>query len=278
MDRMSWPRRHADSPEWLVAARDNIQRALLRIKELLAALPPTTEAVPASQNEGALNMMLGAAFSLWKTVVEADHRYDHGTAVSGAQEFADEVARNDAVVHAAELNAWLLGYYLSDAGLRLSQVAEQWPLRQLDSDFLRSYRSTEIGPSQPAFTPERWGECLAVLQNLLAAYERRAEPTRTQAQTQLEIGSTDSEPKRPPIVVGHTDGTYAILQSDGAAASFVDGKWQPGIAFESRDFMDMSMISNRASRSILLTMAAEALAKSLEQDNAEVPSSTGGSE
>ncbi|RTM03359.1 MAG: hypothetical protein EKK31_18530 [Hyphomicrobiales bacterium] len=250
----------------------------MRIKELLAALPKTTEAVHASLDEGMLNMMLGAAFSLWKTVIQADHHYDQATALSGAQELVDEVARNDTTIHAAELNAWLLGYYLSDARLRLAQVAEHWPIRQLDRDFLRSYRLTEIGPSQPMFTPERWGQCLTVLQNLLVAYERRAERTRPQAQTQSEIGSADSNPKRPPVIVGDTDGTYAILRSDGAAASFVDGKWQPGIAFESRDFLDMSEISNLGSRSILLTMAAEAMAKSLEEHNSEVlPASTDGS-
>jgi hypothetical protein len=278
MDPMSWPRRHADSPEWLVPARDNIQRALSRIKELLAALPPATEAVHASLDEGLLNMMLGAAFSLWRTVFHAGHQYDQGTAVSTAREFVDDVVRNDAAIYTSELSAWLLGYYLSDARLRLGEAVEHWPRRQLDSEFFQSFRLMEIGPSQPMFTPQGWGQCLAVLHNLLLAYERRAERTRIEAQTQSETSSTDNKPKRPPTVVGDTDGTYAILRSDGAAASFVDGKWQPGIAFESRDFMDMSVISNLSCRSILLTTAAEALAKSLEQHDAEVlPSSTDGS-
>lgn len=65
-------------------------------------------------------------------------------------------------------------------------------------------------------------------------------------------------------IVGSTDGTFAILQSDGSAASFVNGKWQPGIAFESRDFLEMSTISNPALRTELLEQATEALAKSLQ--------------
>ena len=72
-------------------------------------------------------------------------------------------------------------------------------------------------------------------------------------------------PERPPRIVGSTDGTWAVLKSDGSAASFVDGKWQPGIAFESRDFMDMSQISNPDVRAKILDEASEALAKSLEQ-------------
>lgn len=73
----------------------------------------------------------------------------------------------------------------------------------------------------------------------------------------------DPKPIRPPKIVGSTDGTFAILRSDGAAASFVDGKWQPGIAFLSRDFMDMSVISNVELRTKILADAAEALADSL---------------
>jgi hypothetical protein len=158
----------------------------------------------------------------------------------------------------------LLGYYLSDARLRLAEAVRHWP-EYLGHGFFQSYKLTEIGPTHPTFTPDSWGQCLAALYNLLSSYERRAKRMRTEAQTQSGTSPTDSKSERPPTIVGCTDGTYAVLQSDGAAASFVDGKWQPGIAFESRDFLDMSMISNPASRSLLLTMAAEALAKSREQ-------------
>jgi hypothetical protein len=65
-------------------------------------------------------------------------------------------------------------------------------------------------------------------------------------------------------IVGSTDGTVAILQSDGSAASFVNGRWHSGIAFESRDFLEMSAISNTDLRTKFLEQAAEALAKSLQ--------------
>ncbi len=68
--------------------------------------------------------------------------------------------------------------------------------------------------------------------------------------------------KRPPTVVGRIDGTFAILRSDGTAASFVNGKWQPGIAFDSRDFMEMSDIGESELRTRLLNEASEALEKS----------------
>jgi hypothetical protein len=262
MEPMVWPRRHADFPAWLVPARDSIQRELLRIKELLAALPQTTEEVHASLDESLLNLMLGAAFSLWRSVFHAGHQYDQGAAVNTAREFAGEVVRNEASIHATELNAWLLGYYLSGARLRLAQAVRRWP-EYLGHGFFQSYKLTEIGPTHPTFTPESWGQCLAALNDLLSSYEGRAERMRTEAQARSGASPTDSKPE--PTIVGCTDGTYAVLDSDGAAASFVDGKWQPGMAFESRDFLDMSMIRNRECRSLLLTMAAEALAKSRER-------------
>jgi len=73
------------------------------------------------------------------------------------------------------------------------------------------------------------------------------------------------QPERPPRIVGSTDGTWAVLKSDGSAASFVDEKWQPGIAFESQDFLDMSQISKPDVRAKILDEAADALAKSLEE-------------
>ena len=62
----------------------------------------------------------------------------------------------------------------------------------------------------------------------------------------------DPKPMRPPRIVGSTDGTYAILRSDGAAASFVDGKWQPGIAWDTRDFLDMPEIGDVEVRTRIL--------------------------
>ena len=86
-----------------------------------------------------------------------------------------------------------------------------------------------------------------------------------EALSAIGAGSMIDRPERQAKIVGSTDGTMAVLQSDGSAASFVDGKWQPGIAFESRDFLDMSQISKPDLRKRILEEAAEALAKSLEQ-------------
>jgi hypothetical protein len=264
MDSISWPRRHSYFPAWLVPARDNIQRELLRIQELLAAVPHTPDAVQGGVDEDVLNLTLGAAVSLWRTVIQAGHQYDRETTAGTVREFVDEVMRNDVAIQTTELNAYLLGYYLSDARLRLIQVVKLWDPLKLDAEFFQGYRLIEIDPSRPTFTPKGWGQCFSVLHDLLLLYERRIERTRTQAQTQSETSSTDREPRGPPIVVG-TYGTYAILQHDGSSASFLEGQWQPGIAWDARDFLDMPVIGDAECVSILLNTASEALAKSLEQ-------------
>jgi hypothetical protein len=264
MESISWPRRHSYFPAWLVPARNNIQRELLRIQDLLAAVAHTPDAVQGGVDEDMLNLMLGAAFSLWRTVIQADHQYDQETTAGAVREFADEVLRNDVAIQTTELNAWLLGYYLSDGRLRLIRVVKLWGAENLKAEVFQGYRLIEIDPSRPTFTPKGWGQCFAVLHDLLASFERRIERTRTQAQTQSETGPTDRERRGPPIVVG-SYGTYAILQCDGSAASFLDGKWQPGIAWDARDFLEMSVVSNAELVSILLNTASEALAKSLER-------------
>lgn len=75
-----------------------------------------------------------------------------------------------------------------------------------------------------------------------------------------------TERKLAPIIVGSsTDGAVVILQSDGSSATRLKGSWQPGIAFDTRDFLDMPVIGDEELRTSLLEQAAEALARSLDQ-------------
>jgi hypothetical protein len=69
----------------------------------------------------------------------------------------------------------------------------------------------------------------------------------------------------PPVIVGTINGIMCVLQSDGSSATFINGKWQPGIAFATKDFQDMPVIENVEAVAKILNEASEALAKSLEQ-------------
>jgi hypothetical protein len=75
----------------------------------------------------------------------------------------------------------------------------------------------------------------------------------------------DIDRELTPVIVGSsTDGAVAILQSDGSSATRLKGQWQPGIAFDAKDFLDMPVIGDEELRSSLLAQAAEALAQSLQ--------------
>ncbi|HEY9676952.1 MAG TPA: hypothetical protein V6C76_03045 [Drouetiella sp.] len=78
------------------------------------------------------------------------------------------------------------------------------------------------------------------------------------------LGESIEKQKSPPTVVGSLDGSMAIIQANGSCASFVNGKWQPGIAFDSRDFITMAKIEDPDKVAKLLNDAAASLAKSIE--------------
>jgi hypothetical protein len=184
--------------------------------------------------------------------------------MSSAREFVDQVVCNNAAIHNTERNAWLLGYYLSDARLRLLRVVLLWRPENLDSERFRGYRFETTGP-QPTFTPSSWGKYFDVLHYLLLVYESREEHAGNPVTKPLGISFMDPEPKLQPVIVRTTDRDYAIIQSDGSAATFVNGNWQPGITFDCTDFAEMSEVGDPESRTKLLNEASEALAKSLEQ-------------
>ena len=73
------------------------------------------------------------------------------------------------------------------------------------------------------------------------------------------------KPDLSPVIVGTLDGAKAILLQDGSAASFVNGQWQPGIAWDTRDFLDMPEIGNVETRARILSEAADALIESQDQ-------------
>jgi hypothetical protein len=73
------------------------------------------------------------------------------------------------------------------------------------------------------------------------------------------------KPDLPPVIAGSTGGAVCILQKDGSSATRLKGKWQAGMAFDQRDFLDMPVIRDEELRTSLLEQAAEALAKSLDR-------------
>ncbi len=78
-----------------------------------------------------------------------------------------------------------------------------------------------------------------------------------------------------PVVVGcRKGGAVAIVQHDGSSATRLNGIWQPGIAFDIKDFLDMPVIKDNELRTSLLEQAAEALASKVSRPITELQSSS----
>jgi hypothetical protein len=112
--------------EWLVPARNNIQRQLLRLQGLVG--PPTKvgEELPKASLRDSmpflLDLMVGVSFSLWRAVFQAGQAADRHNHAERSRIFVNEIIRNNAAVYSTELNSWSLSYYLGNARFRLLEL------------------------------------------------------------------------------------------------------------------------------------------------------------
>ena len=121
IEEMPRPGKERDFKEWLVPARNNVQRQLLRLRQRLDGEHPVAVTV-------ALNWLAGVGFSLWRAAFQVRAGLESGTVVAASKEFLDKIILDNAAMYQTELNTWSLGYYLGNARLRLVVVAlSSWP-------------------------------------------------------------------------------------------------------------------------------------------------------
>jgi hypothetical protein len=107
---------------WLVPARNNIQREMLRLRPVVLTDPKFD---PFSQwVYSARHLVLGACFSLWRSVFQA--RYEPETVHSSeeARKFLDKIILDNSATFTTELNPWSLAYYVENAVYRLRRCRE----------------------------------------------------------------------------------------------------------------------------------------------------------
>jgi hypothetical protein len=127
IEEMPRPGKDGDFKEWLVPARNNIQRQLLRLRKRLEDKNDKKVAV-------ALNWLAGVGFSLWRAAFQAREGLESNTVVAASKEFLDKIIRDNAAMYQTELNTWSLGYYLGNARLRLVHLGVRlWPYKELPS-------------------------------------------------------------------------------------------------------------------------------------------------
>jgi hypothetical protein len=112
--------------EWLVPARNNIQRQLLRLQRVLGSPTTAGAEIPKSSHRDSipflLDLMVGVGFSLWRAVFQAGQATDRHNHAERARIFLNEIIRNNAAVYSTELNSWSLSYYLGNARFRLLEL------------------------------------------------------------------------------------------------------------------------------------------------------------
>jgi len=164
-----------DFPAWLVPARNNIQRQLLRLQALIGP-PPKEPDKPqiADRDLEMLGWLLGIGFSLWRAVFQAGKALDRDVNYFHARKFLDEIIRNNAAVYLTELNSWSLGYYLNNARFRLVEarrfLLDDEGAGELDT-LMGKIRQALEGPQGQA--SDEWMICFHALRLMLDVMERR---------------------------------------------------------------------------------------------------------
>jgi hypothetical protein len=116
-ERMPRPGSQDEFLSWLVPARNNIQREMLRLRGVLAW--PAVADTPAWVFE-ARHHVLGACFSLWRSVFQASEFSQSYLPVKEGKEFLEALIKNNAATYSTELNAWSLEFYIENAVYRLN--------------------------------------------------------------------------------------------------------------------------------------------------------------
>ena len=162
--------------DFLVPARNNIQRELLRLQKLIGTPTKQGEEIPRYSKRDSMpyfyDMMVGMGFSLWRAVFQAAQSEDRNTHSERARIFLNEIIRNNAAVYATELNSWSLSYYLGNARFRLLELrgffSKQDELGELD-EILKTF---DASFSYVFNAPSHWINCFHAMRLTLDYLEK----------------------------------------------------------------------------------------------------------
>jgi hypothetical protein len=157
--------------EWLVPARNNIQRQLLRLQNLIGPpAKPGREELKISPRDSVqilLDLLVGVGFSLWRAVFQAGQAADRHNKAERARIFLDEIIRNNAAVYTTELNSWSLSYYIGNARFRLLEcrkcLATSEKIKELDAH-LTKFDTIIAHIWDP---PKDWSNCFHAMRLML---------------------------------------------------------------------------------------------------------------
>jgi hypothetical protein len=156
--------------EWLVKNRGDNQVIAAKLYRLLKTYPEHTDKFAYETD-----MLVGVAFSLWRSVFLSDKTGHQKDTPPKAISFLAEMLENNAIVFSTERNAndWAFNYYAVNARHRLQNLQDHW-----------SKSAVDMGPLKPPGTrqhipKDRWAHlhdafCMAVnhFEDLLVAAQK----------------------------------------------------------------------------------------------------------
>lgn len=167
--------------DWLVPARNNIQRELLRLQKLLREPTKVGEKIPQFSPRTSipmyLDLLLGIGFSLWRAVFQAAQSTDRNEKIERARIFLNEIIRNNAAMYSTELNSWSFGYYILNARLRLVELQSCFVENERTAEFHKAM--AELGDSVLAHVwdaPRGWSRCFHAMRACLDFMEEELPP------------------------------------------------------------------------------------------------------
>lgn len=176
-EQMPRPHGKDDFPSWLVPARNNIQREMLKLRPILLAEPYVGFPLWVLDVRG---FVLGACFSLWRSVFQARESPADKMNKDGAI-FLDQIIYNNAATYGTELNGWSLRYYIENAVFRIEKSRKIAISKGVDPNLLP--KASMLGESDnedkncilrsERFTPYgEWEECFLAVRALITAMEQ----------------------------------------------------------------------------------------------------------
>jgi hypothetical protein len=163
--------------EWLVPARNNIQRQLLRLQGLVG--PPTKDGVelPKLSHRSSMpyiyDLAVGVGFSLWRAVFQAAHTTDRHNHAERSRIFVNEIIRNNAAIYSTELNSWSLSYYLGNARFRLLELHKCLSRNEHTVELDRVMASFgDVARTHIMDAPADWVRCFHALRLMVDIFEK----------------------------------------------------------------------------------------------------------
>ena len=150
---------------WLVERRSQIQAFLLRLHGFLEANPTQLTL----EKSLALQLLLGAGFSLWRAVFLADRGRNLERVDVDAKEFLRLLIKDNAINYAQDdkTRAWTVGYYINNAYFRLHLTYERLSLTTSLAQSVAAFLTEQRGAATASDAIEPWDKAYAAAMEIL---------------------------------------------------------------------------------------------------------------